>query len=241
MSWFESWFDSPYYHILYQHRDEQEAEAFLDHLLGYLKPDTDASMLDLGCGKGRHAVYLNEKGYEVTGIDLSEQSIRYCMQFENDKLSFFVHDMRKLFRVNDFDFVFNLFTSFGFFEKESENIAAIKNACLTLKKGGTLVIDYLNARFVEDHLVKNDTAIFNGITFNITRELQDGYFLKKISFQDKGEMYRFTEKVAALKISDFEKYLNFSKMKIQKIFGDYDLNEFNTLESPRLIIIATKE
>ncbi|HMT29539.1 MAG TPA: class I SAM-dependent methyltransferase, partial [Bacteroidia bacterium] len=212
MSWFESWFDSPYYHILYQHRDEQEAEAFLDNLLDYLKPDNHSSMLDLGCGKGRHAVYLNEKGYEVTGIDLSEQSIRYCMQFENDKLSFFVHDMRKLFRVNDFDFVFNLFTSFGFFEKESENIAAIKNACLTLKKGGTIVIDYLNSQFVEDHLVKNDIAVFNGITFNITRELQDGYFLKKISFQDKGNNYNFTEKVAALKVSDFEKYLNFSNM-----------------------------
>lgn len=95
-----------YYHILYQHRDDTEAELFLDHLLEYLHPPAGSKMLDLGCGKGRHAVYLNEKGFEVTGIDLSE-SINYTVR--TDQLIFFVHDMRKLFRVNDFDYVFNLF------------------------------------------------------------------------------------------------------------------------------------
>src|SRR5687768_8719546 len=106
MSWFESWFDAPYYHIFYQHRNEREVEHFLDNLLGILKPNPASSMLDLGCGRGRHSVYLNEKGFQVTGVDLSEQSFKYCMQIENEMLSFFLHDMRKIFRRNDFDYVF---------------------------------------------------------------------------------------------------------------------------------------
>ena len=241
MSWFESWFDSPYYHILYQNRNELEAEAFLDKLLTCLKPALHSTMLDLGCGKGRHAVYLNEKGYQVTGIDLSEQSILHCLQFENKELSFYVHDMRKLFRVNDFDYVLNLFTSFGFFEKETENIAAIKNACKAVKKGGTLVLDYLNSVYVESHLVENDIVVADQITFKIHRKIKNNYFHKIIDFTDKGKDYQFTEKVAGLKLSDFQKYLEPCNMKITQIFGDYDLHPFDVIKSPRLIIIATKE
>src|SRR6187455_1959490 len=103
MSWFESWFNSPWYHILYEHRDEQEAEEFLDALLDHLQPKPGSSMLDLGCGKGRHSIYLNQKGFNVTGIDLSPESIMHCRKWENETLSFFVHDMRHLFRTNDFD------------------------------------------------------------------------------------------------------------------------------------------
>jgi len=241
MSWFESWFDSPYYHILYQHRDETEAELFLDHLLEYLQPPMGSKMLDLGCGKGRHAVYLNEKGFEVTGIDLSEESINYCTQFENDKLSFFVHDMRKLFRVNDFDYVFNLFTSFGYFEKESENIASIKNACLALKKNGTLIIDYMNSDYVAKNLVQNDTVVADNIQFKITRELKDGYFNKDIYFSDIETEHHYVEKVAALKLADFEKYLALSNIKIKYVAGDYNLQKFDPVLSSRLIIVAIKE
>ncbi|MBL0341920.1 MAG: class I SAM-dependent methyltransferase [Bacteroidetes bacterium] len=241
MPWFESWFDSPYYHILYQNRNELEAETFLDHLLSYLNPKSNASMLDLGCGRGRHALYMNERGYNVTGIDLSEQSIQYCVQYENATLSFFVHDMRTLFRVNDFDFVFNLFTSFGYFEKEAENIAAVRNACFALKKGGTLVIDYLNTDYVTKHLVKSENVEVEGIHFKINKEFKDGFFRKDIRFTDAGNEYHFTEKVAGLLTSDFEKYMNQSGMRILKLFGDYNLNDFNSITSPRLILVAVKE
>ena len=240
MPWFKSWFNSPYYHILYQHRDEKEAEHFLDNLINYFNPEPDTSILDLACGKGRHSVYLNEKGFEVTGIDLSEESIQYCLQFENSKLSFFVHDMRHLFRVNDFNYVFNLFTSFGYFEKDSENIAAVKNACLALKSGGTLVIDFLNSHYVEKHLIPTHTTVVDDISFNITKKIESGFLLKEISFADKGEQYNFVEKVATLRLADFERYLLPCGMKITKLFGDYDLHDFDANRSPRLIIIAEK-
>lgn len=240
MPWFKSWFNSPYYHILYQHRDDKEAEQFLDRLINYFNPPQNSRILDLACGKGRHSVYLNGKGFEVTGIDLSEESIEYCRQFENSRLSFFVHDMRHLFRVNDFDFVFNLFTSFGYFEKETENVAAIKNACLSLKKGGVLVIDFLNSDFVCQHLVAAETIKIDDISFRISKRIENGFLLKDIDFTDKGETYHFTEKVATLRLPDFERYLLPCGMKITKLFGDYDLHDFDTGTSPRLIMIAEK-
>ena len=240
MPWFKSWFNSPYYHILYQNRDEKEAEHFLDNLINYFNPDPETRILDLACGKGRHSVYLNEKGFEVTGIDLSEESIQYCRQFENNKLSFFVHDMRHLFRVNDFNYVFNLFTSIGYFEKDSENVAAIKNACLALKPGGTLVIDFLNIDYIEKHLIPTHTAVIGDISFHISKRIESGYLLKEISFTDKDVPYHFTEKVATLRMSDFERYLLPSGMKIKQLYGDYDLHAFDSAQSPRLIIIAEK-
>ncbi len=74
--WFKDWFNSPYYHQLYFNRDEKEAAAFIDKLINYLQPAPNASMLDVACGKGRHSIHLAEKGFDVTGIDLSEDSIK---------------------------------------------------------------------------------------------------------------------------------------------------------------------
>ena len=73
--WFKDWFNSPYYHLLYANRDNKEAAEFIDKLIDHLKPAPGATMLDVACGKGRHSIHLAEKGFDVTGIDLSEESI----------------------------------------------------------------------------------------------------------------------------------------------------------------------
>ncbi len=239
MPWFESWFDSPYYHILYRHRNEHDARLFLDHLLDELKPEPKAFILDLGCGRGRHSRYLNSKGFVVTGIDLSEQSIKHCLQFENDNLSFFVHDMRHLFRVNDFNYVFNLFTSFGYFDRDEENQAAIKNAIHALRHNGIFVIDYLNTNYVKNHLVPFEEVVAESIRFKIERKFENGFFIKEIRFSDDGNEYFYTEKVAGLELADFERYLQ-PGMNIKKLYGNYDLQTFDVNTSPRLVIIASK-
>jgi cyclopropane fatty-acyl-phospholipid synthase-like methyltransferase len=79
MEWFKSWFDTKYYHILYKDRNDAEAQAFIDELAEKLHFQTDQTFLDLACGKGRHSVYLNKKGLDITGVDLSEESIEYFL------------------------------------------------------------------------------------------------------------------------------------------------------------------
>jgi len=114
--WFASWFDSPYYHKLYDHRDYSEAELFISNLITYLAPPKSSRALDLACGKGRHSAQLAKNGLKVTGVDLSQESIDHAISLNIDNTSFYTHDMRKPFRINYYNYIFNLFTSFGYFD-----------------------------------------------------------------------------------------------------------------------------
>ncbi|MCZ4244888.1 class I SAM-dependent methyltransferase [Pedobacter punctiformis] len=238
--WFQYWFNSPYYHILYQQRNDAEAEFFIDNLTSFLNPATDSKMLDIACGKGRHSIYLNKKGFNVTGIDLSEQSIKYAKQFENEKLHFLVHDMRRLFYINYFDIALNLFTSFGYFDTEKDHVNALKTFRKSLNANGILVVDYFNTEKIIRNLNSNETKVLDHITFNIDKKVVDGKIIKKINFEDNHKTYNFEERVQAFSLQDFERMLTKAGMVIAKTFGSYALEDYNKENSDRLILICKK-
>lgn len=238
--WFQYWFNSPYYHILYSQRNDEEAEFLIDNLSAYLKPSIDSKILDIACGRGRHANYLNKKGYDVTGIDLSEQSIKYAQQFEQKHLHFFVHDMRKLFYINYFDLSLNLFTSFGYFETEKDHVNALKSFRKGLKKDGTLIIDYFNTIKILKNLAHQEIKNMEGIEFQIKKFVADGQIIKHINFEHKGKAFAFEERVKAFTLEDFKRMLLKSGLQITAKFGDYALNEFDEDKSDRLILICKK-
>ena len=234
--WYSSWFDTPFYHILYKHRDDKEAQAFMENLTSYLNIPKNSSILDLACGKGRHAVYLNSIGYDLTGIDLSEKSISFAKQFENDTLHFEVHDMREAY-PKQFNAVFNLFTSFGFFDDDKDDLNTIKAIKANLKKDGVGVIDFLNADFIVNNLVKENTKIIDGIDFYLKRYVENGFIVKDISFEADGKPYHYQELVKALTLNDFEKMFAEANIQLLDVFGDYKLNKFSKHSSERLIMI----
>ena len=234
--WFASWFDTPFYHILYKHRDDKEAQAFMETLTSYLNIAEDGTILDLACGKGRHAVYLNSIGYNVTGIDLSPKSIAFAKKFENDKLHFDVHDMSKPYSQK-FNAVFNLFTSFGFFEDENDNLNTIKAIKANLKDYGIAVIDFLNADHVINNLVPEDTKTIDGIDFTLRRYLENGYIIKDISFEFENKTHNYQERVKAITLEDFKLMFNKANVQLLDVFGDYKLNKFNKFNSERLIMV----
>lgn len=240
--WFKDWFNSPYYHLLYNNRDNREAASFIDKLLEYLQPSPGATMLDVACGRGRHSRYLADKGYFVTGIDLSINSINHAKKLENDHLSFFQHDMRLPFRVNYFDTAFNFFTSFGYFESQRENDNALRTIRNALKPGGRLVLDYLNSTYVAEHLVPSEVTEKENVVFDIQREVVDGHFHKQVNILDRTLLRRatFTESVCAYTLADFAEMFARQGLEITEVFGDYHFNAYNAHLSPRLIIIATK-
>ncbi len=240
--WFEDWFDSPYYQVLYQHRDKNEAADFLENLLNYLQPKPGARMLDVACGEGRFAIQLAAKGYDVTGIDLSNRSIAIAKAHENEHLHFFVHDMRLPFHINYFDYAFNFFTSFGYFKYFRENIAAAKSIAKSLHEDGVLVIDYLNANHALKQLIPSETVVRGSYTFEIERRLEDGRFVKDIRFIDSdGKQRHYAEQVAAFTMSDFQRIFESAGMTIVQSFGDYNLSDFNPETSPRMILILKKQ
>ncbi|RMA64144.1 class I SAM-dependent methyltransferase [Ulvibacter antarcticus] len=235
-NWFASWFDTPYYHILYKDRDYQEAAYFMNALTSFLELSNDAEILDLACGKGRHSKYLNGLGYDVTGVDLSPASIAYAKQYENNRLHFAVHDMCLPY-PKKFDAVFNLFTSFGYFESENDNLRTIKAIKQELKPNGHGVIDFLNADYVRTHLVPSEIKTVEGIDFEIERYIEDNYIIKNISFEVNSKKHSFTEKVKALTLADFNSYFDKAGVTLNHCFGDYHLNNFNAKTSERLILV----
>lgn len=238
-NWYSSWFDTKYYHILYHDRDYDEARSFMDSLTEFLKLKPNAEILDLACGKGRHAKYLNKLGYSVTGVDLSPKSIRSAKKHENDNLNFEVHDMCLPY-PKKFDAVFNLFTSFGYFETENDNLRTIKAIREELKPNGYAVIDFLNSKYIKENLVPKETKKVDGITFNIERYIENDYIYKTIKFEDSGETFSFVEKVKALSLVNFLDYFEKANLKLTHTFGDYKLSEFDENTSNRLILIFEK-
>jgi SAM-dependent methyltransferase len=208
-SWFKNWFNSPYYHQLYFNRDESEAAAFIDKLIAYLKPAPGSFMLDVACGKGRHSLQLANKGFDVTGIDLSEDSIKEALTYESDNLHFYQHDMRLPFRVNYFHYAFNFFTSFGYFQTQRENDNAIRTIAQSLRPKGTFVMDYLNVHYAEDNMAHRSEKEIDGVNFIITKWHDETHFYKKIMIEDEAleEPLVYTEKVSKFTVCRSKKFL----------------------------------
>ena len=238
--WFKGWFDSPYYDILYKHRDTNEAERFIDKLLAHLQPPTQSRMLDLACGTGRHSIYLASKGYDVTGIDLSKRSIDLALKSKTDGLEFYVHDIRHLFRTNYFQFVFNFFTSFGYFEQENDNIKVLRAAHMALVPGGIMVIDFLNATKVQQGTPGEFDKKIGEVDFKINNWCDGGFIKKDIKLDDHGKVLHFMERVQALKLDDFKGYFDKTGFKLKEVFGNYDLGAFDEANSDRLILVIEK-
>lgn len=234
--WFQEWFDTAYYHILYQDRNDEEAHLFMRNLTNFLQLEPNSKILDLPCGKGRHAVYLNSLGFDVIGADLSKNSIAYAKQFENDTLKFEVHDMRHSFNTK-FEAIFNLFTSFGYFDDEKTNIEVLKILKRGLKKDGQLVIDFLNTDYIYNNLIPEEIQTKDAIDFKINRSINKDFIVKDIRFKIENKEYHFTEYVRNISKHAFEGYIAKAGLKLKHIFGDYNLNEFDIKNSSRLILV----
>lgn len=244
-NWFESWFDSHYYHILYRHRNEAEAAYFLDHLTVFLKLPDNAKIWDMACGKGRHVIHLLEKGFDAIGSDLSRNSILKANQHslitsrEND--SFFVHDMRESLKRSYFDLVLNIFTSIGYFDSREDNQKVFSSAYDSLKPGGIFVIDFFNAKKVVENIVYAEKKNSEGVQFEITRNLQEHRIIKKIIIKDLEKIMAFEERVELLDEFDFMNLASVTGFEIIQKFGSYALDGFDKKLSDRLIIVFQKK
>jgi len=239
--WFEEWFDSPYYHQLYNHRDDNEARYFIENLVHYFEPQPGASILDVACGRGRHSLFLGQLGFNVTGIDLAASSIAYALERKSENVDFYVHDMRKIYCTNRFDWVINLFTSFGYFEHLYDNLNALRSMVFALKPNGLLVLDYLNAGIIDQGNTSSEIIQNANVKFTVNRCIEEDWVMKYIRVNDGDREINFHEKVRLLSLSDFEDMFAKVGLSIQNVFGDYDLSPFNPLVSKRLVITALKQ
>lgn len=235
--WFESWFDTEYYHILYKNRDDSEAHLFMDNICKALKLSLGTKILDLACGKGRHSKYLAQKGFDVTGVDLSANSINTAKASENEMLHFHKKDMRENLGQGEYNVVMNLFTSFGYFDDPTDNVKVLKAIKNSLKTDGIAVIDYFNAQKAISALPFSETKEINGLQFEISKKLINDKIIKKIIVNDFGHKSEYYEKVSAFMTIDFKSMFAESGLKIIDHFGDYQLNAFSEQSDRNIFVL----
>lgn len=244
--WYATWFDSPHYHRLYGHRSTEEADLFIDNLHAHFSW-SGLRLLDLACGKGRHAAAAAQRGHRVTGVDLSPQSIDAAKSTyrEVPGLDFATGDMRRLALEEQFDGVLNLFTSFGYFDRSEDHLAVLQRIHSHLKPGGFLILDFLDIDFAKDRLVAEEHVQRGDFTYEIRRQfgpLPGGMngFTKRISFHEGGRDHHYKEQVAGLSVTELTRMLTACGFEIQGTFGNYQLDPWEPGISPRAILHATR-
>jgi len=234
--WHLDWFNSPFYHQLYKERDYSEATYFMNNLISRLQIDKNSSILDLACGRGRYSLYLSNIGYKVTGIDISKENISEAKKNKSDKLNYILHDMRQPLNQK-FDLILNLFTSFGYYQEDKDNISIIRSIKSNLNNEGKAVIDFLNIDYVLDNLIKYEEKTVDQTKSVINRYLENNLLIKDITIDSNNKQYKFQEKVKAYRVKDFLTMFKDCNIELKEKFGDYHFNSFNKDSSPRLIMV----
>jgi SAM-dependent methyltransferase len=239
--WFETWFDTPYYHLLYSNRNDDEARNFVSHLMKHLHLPPGSRVLDVACGKGRHSRYMAQLGYDTTGLDLSAHSIAEAKKDAHPNLRFEVWDMRKVYREGYYDLVVNLFSSFGYFDADADDQAAIHAMAADLRRGGTLVLDYMNPEYIAKIIKPRDIIDRGTVQFHLQKRIEGGFIKKEIDFIADGQDNHYEERLKLIKPEQFQKLFAEAGLTIMETFGDYNLSgPFSPAHSPRQVMIAVK-
>ncbi len=150
-AWYKTAFGA-HYPLLYQHRDEAEARRCLELLprLAPLRGEAKDLILDLGCGDGRHAAWLQQNEAPVVALDLSSDLLAVAARRELvHPLRLVRGDMRALpFANASFGAVLSLFTAFGYFDSRSANAQPVQEIGRVLARGGRWFLDYFNSDLI---------------------------------------------------------------------------------------------
>ena len=239
--WYATWFDTPWYHQLYAHRNDVEAQRFITKLAQFIGLRPGQKVLDAACGKGRHARILHQLGMVTDAYDLSSASIAEARAQPAEGLCFYVHDMLTPFSVGGYDAVFNLFSSFGYFEDDTKNRTALESMICSVKPGGYFVLDYLNPEFVVKHLVPKEIINRGEVQYHIRRRIENGYVVKDIDFLAAGVHHEYQERVRLINYSLFREWLQQAGTAVSHVFGDYHLGPFISGQSDRMIFVCRKD
>ncbi len=149
-----------------EERTKREGEGIID----LLKLKEGSNVVDVPCGYGRHSIYLASKGHNVTGLDIDKEHLEKAVIDSSNKdvkVNFLERDMRNIGEdlYGKYDALVNMFYSFGFFEKEEDNVQTMKEFYSALKEGGQMLIH----TDVSPEMIKNQTTQTDAV-----RVLPDG-------------------------------------------------------------------
>jgi SAM-dependent methyltransferase len=232
--WFEEWFGEDYLR-LYPHRDDADAQRAVELICRTVGLEPGWRVLDVACGAGRHARAFVQAGARCFGLDLSATLLRLARQVTTAPLV--RADMRQLpVRPASMDLTVNLFTSFGYFERDAEHAVALQEMTSTVRPGGWFVIDFLNPAAVRRQLIPEEVVELAGQTVRVTRSVSpDGRYVCKSIRAPVGRQYM--ERVRLFEPNQISHMLESAGVRVRHRFGDYAASPLAP-DAPRTILLG---
>ncbi len=240
--WYKDWFASDDYLNVYSHRDENEAKKFLSFILERLNLASGSTVVDAACGAGRHANILNSFGFNVIAFDLSKTLLRKALENygQKERLLFYRGDIRFPAIKKGINGIFNLFTSFGYFDTDHENFLFPQKVYELLTPDGFYVLDFLNSNYVSRNLVDKSEKVVNGKKIIETRKIVNGRVIKEISLISDANVEKYIESVRLYSFDEIKRNFEMIGYKSVDVFGSYSGDKFDLNLSKRLIVIFRK-
>jgi SAM-dependent methyltransferase len=238
--WYIKSFQDDYLKI-YSHRTDEAAKEEVNQITSLLNMETKKNVLDLCCGNGRHSRQLAKLGYQVTGIDLSTVLLQEAEQRNDAKAIRYLHrDVRDLPFKDEFDYILNLFTSFGYFEQIEENMKVFTSIHNSLKLDGKFLIDFLNPGYVKSTLVPYSERTVDDLLVIEKRRIEGKKVCKDIEIHQGKEIRTYQEQVNLFEFEEMKSMIESSGLEVTQVYGDFKQQTYDELESPRMIIIGKK-
>lgn len=254
--WYETLFRRDYYDyfavggprgIIPPEQYAKMTDAQVDFVVRALELPDGARVLDLCCGHGRHAVRLAQRGYRVTGLDISAYHLRLAKaaaRAAGVPVELIPGDMREIPReAGRFDAVINMFTAFGYFDEEAENQRVLDGVARSLQNSGRFLIDLLNHDYLMCVFRENDWQRRPDGSITLERRRYDvstGRIANEwvwIAPDGKRRQHRFSHRVYTY--LELAGMLSGAGLQPVRSWGNFDGQEL-TMQSPRMIVLAEK-
>lgn len=216
----------------------------IDFISRVLNLPPQASILDLYCGYGRHAIELAKLGYQVTGIDATADFLDIASQKAKEAkvdVVFVQQDMRELNYWEEFDAVINMFAAFGYFSDE-ENAQVLERVANSLRPGGLFLIDLLNREWMVRNNLNRYWRHPNGeYVLSYKVELQQGITTMKRQLinQVTGVKTQYEFVLRTYSLTEMTNILQHAGLKVKTTYGGFDSCPYNA-DAQRMIILAQK-
>lgn len=237
---FNGWFGTPWYALLYGHRNEDDAREMLEPMMAKAGLLPGNRVLDLACGRGRHAAVLVRKGLEVTGIDISPESIKEAREAA-PTAHFDVFDIREPYATAAYDAVICLFTSLGYTDDREDDARAVQAAAQALKHNGLFILDLMNGRHVSANLVREEVKEVEGVRFEINRMMEGTDVLKQIRVTHPGGEDVYEERVHAWDLPEVESMVARAGLRVEEVTDGSCQLPFDPERSERMVTWARKQ
>jgi SAM-dependent methyltransferase len=244
--WYVEFFRRDYYRAFAPRLEPERTRREVDFIVRALALEPGASVLDLCCGHGRHAIPLAQRGFNVTGLDLSAYHLRLARRAAREagvSVRWLRRDMREIRVPAAYDAVIHMFTGFGYFDTDDEHLAVLQGVSRALKPGGRYLLDTTNRDWVVRNFRETDWQEYEDGSFTMERrrfDLLAGRIESEWSrVSARGRRSRHQIRFRAYTLAELAKMLGLVGLTVIQTWGDFDGSDYG-LDTRRLILLAEK-